>query len=67
MSNYILMSIQDLEVLLQVVKENNVSGVFKLVQDNSSGIGYSTDIEFDKDLHGRLAVVRVPIAGSDNW
>lgn len=62
-----MMSIQDLEILNKIIQENNVTGVFKLVQDNSSGIGYTTDIEFDTDLHGRLAVIRVPIADTDNW
>lgn len=62
-----MMSIQDLEILNKIIQENNVTGVFKLVQDNSSGIGYTTDIEFDADLHGRLAVIRVPIADTDNW
>ena len=67
MNKSIMMSIQDLEILNKIIQENNVTGVFKLVQDNSSGIGYTTDIEFDADLHGRLAVIRVPIADTDNW
>ena len=67
MNKSIMMTSQDLEILNKVIQENNVTGVFKLVQDNSSGIGYTTDIEFDADLHGRLAVIRVPIAGVEDW
>jgi hypothetical protein len=59
---------KDLEKILRIVEENDLGeDTFKLIQENDSGIGYTTDMEFDYVLNGRPATVSVEIATSDEW
>lgn len=57
----------ELSIIQEVIDENNIAGPFKLVYDSSSGIGTTLDMEFDTDRHGRLATIRIPITGAENW
>lgn len=66
MNDTILMNREDLELLIQIVKENDIK-FFKLIQQNKSGIGYITDIEFETELNGRSVTAKMEIAGTDNW
>jgi cystathionine beta-lyase/cystathionine gamma-synthase len=66
MINKIVLNVRDLDRIREVVIENNVK-MFTLVVDNTSEIGYTVDVEFEYDLNGRDAVVRVPIVGVDDW
>jgi hypothetical protein len=63
----IMMSRQDLEILNKIVEENNVDYNFWIVYTDASGIGYTLDVEFEKELNGRDAVVKIPISGVENW
>lgn len=56
----------DLEVINAIVQENNIS-YFKLIQQSGAGIGYITDLEFETDINGRLATVKMPVSDEDQW
>ena len=57
---------QDIEIIQKVIKENEIQSAFELIHE-SHGIGSTLHLEFGTDLHGRQVVVRVEIAGSENW
>lgn len=61
-----IVSKTDLDIINKIVEENNIQW-FKLYQESGSGIGYTTDIEFETDIHGRIATVKIPVATEDNW
>jgi hypothetical protein len=68
MKKEIYMSKKDLDKILNIVEKNELDGeTFKIIQENDSGIGYTTAIEFDYFLNGRNAVVRMDIVTSDDW
>jgi hypothetical protein len=58
---------RDIERILEVIKENDLEDTFTLIHDNTSGIGYTLDMEFDAELHGRVITARVHIADSTDW
>ena len=61
------LNLRDLEIIQKIVDENQVR-VFELNQgDTDNGIGYTLDIEFDTELHGRLVRVRVPVTTVEDW
>ena len=63
----ILLNLRDLEIIHKIVDENQVR-VFELNQgDTDNGIGYTLDIAFDTELHGRLVRVRVPVTTVEDW
>jgi hypothetical protein len=62
----VVLNSSDLDRIREVVVENNVK-MFTLVVDNGGGIGYTVDLEFEYDLNGRDAVIRVPIVGVEDW
>jgi hypothetical protein len=61
-----IISKRDLEVINCIVKENDISW-FKLFQESGSGIGYITDLEFETEINGRVATVKMPVSDEDNW
>lgn len=61
-----IMTRQDLELLVQVIKENNIQH-FKLKQQSESGIGYCTQVEYNTYINGREANVTIPITDVENW
>ena len=61
------LNLRDLEIIQKIVDENQVR-VFELNQGNThNGIGYTLDMEFDTDLHGRLVRVIVPVTTVEDW
>jgi len=56
----------DLEIINCIVKENDITW-FKLHQKSSSGIGYTTDLEYETEVNGRPATITIPVATQDNW
>jgi len=64
--NNIIISKLDLEIINCIVKENDISW-FKLYQESGSGIGYTTDLEYETEINGRAATVKIPVATEDNW
>jgi len=65
--NKIYLNKRDIERILEVIKENDLEDTFTLIHNNNSGIGYTLDMEFDAELHGRVITARVPIADSSDW
>ena len=61
------LNLRDLEIIHKIVDENQVR-VFELNQgDTDNGIGYTLDIEFQTELHGRLVRVKVPVTTVEDW
>ncbi len=57
----------DIEKILEVIEENDLEDTFTLIHDNTSGIGYTLDMEFDAELNGRVITAKVNIADSSTW
>jgi hypothetical protein len=58
----------DLEKILEIVKENGLGEkAFLLIQDNDSGIGYTTTMEYIAEIHSRIATIQFVIADTENW
>ena len=58
---------EDLDIMQRIIEENQIVGAFTLHYENGSGIGYCLDLEFDTEVHGRLAKIVIPVANEDNW
>jgi len=56
----------DLDAINEAVNEFDLK-FFTLIKDNSSGIGYTIDLEFEHCVNKRPARTRVAITDSDNW
>lgn len=65
--NEIYITKKEIDLILEVMKENDVQGAIKLIYDSSSGIGSTLDMEFDHELHGRSVTVRTNITDSGDW
>ena len=65
--NKISITPQDLEIINQIVKENDIKYKFDLVLTSGSGIGYTLDLEFETELNGRDVTIKVPVCGVENW
>lgn len=65
--NKIYLNKRDIERILEVIKENDLENTFTLIHNGNSGIGYTLDMEFDAELHGRVITARVPITDSNDW
>ena len=64
--NKITLSRTDFDLIKDIVIENEIE-FWTLIQDSSSGIGSSLDLEYDTEIKGRPATVRIPIGTVDNW
>jgi hypothetical protein len=67
MTSRIIMNPADIRVITEILREQNITGNFELIHDNSSGIGYNIDLEFDTVIHGRTVKVRVPVCTEAEW
>ena len=67
MKTSIVIHKDDIDIIQKIIEENQIVGTFALHYENGSGIGYCLDLEFDTEVHGRLAKITVPVAGADNW
>ncbi len=65
-ANSINLTKDDLENLIAIVRENNLSE-FTLLYDGSSGIGYTVDVAFHTDYNGYNAQVKIPLVTVDRW
>lgn len=65
-TNSIHVTLKDLETINKIVQENDIRH-FTLLSKSESGIGHTTDMEFEFTLNGREVVVTVNIANEDNW
>lgn len=59
----------DIEEVVKVLKEYPDIQAFKLIRRGESGIGYCVDLEYTtmSGPNGRPTVVRVEVAGVENW
>jgi hypothetical protein len=57
----------EIELIQKVIKENKIVTSFELLQENHSGIGYTLDLEFDTEVNGRQATIRIPITTVESW
>lgn len=67
MKTSIIINVQDLDTMRKIVEENQIVGAFTLHYENGSGIGYCLDLEFDTQVHGRLAKISIPVSDENNW
>lgn len=67
MKTSIVINKEDLAIMQQIIEENQIVGAFTLHYENGSGIGYCLDLEFDTQIHGRLAKISIPVANEENW
>ena len=58
---------EEVQKILAVMEEFDDARSYKLEADNSSGIGSVLTLEMDMDIKGRNALVKVEIAGVENW
>lgn len=65
--NEIYITKQELDFIVNVVRENQVDGIIKLIYDNESDIGSTLSMEFDFVLNSTPVTVRVNITHSDSW
>ena len=67
MSTKITLTKTDIDIINEIIDENNLVCAFDIIYNSDSGIGYTVDIEFPKEINGREAIVRIPVTGVDNW
>ena len=65
--NEIYITKQELDFIVNVVRENQVDGIIKLIYDNESDIGSTLSMEFDFVLNSTPVTVRVNVTHSDSW
>jgi hypothetical protein len=58
---------QEVEKILVVMEEFPDAKNYKLEADNSSGIGSILSLTMEMTINDRNAVVKVEIAGVENW
>jgi hypothetical protein len=63
----IMMNKADLDIVNKIVEENGIDYNFWIVYTDSSGIGYTLDLEYETEINGRNATIRIPISGEENW
>jgi hypothetical protein len=67
MKTSIVIHKNDIDIIQKIIEENQIVGAFALHYENGSGIGYCLDLEFDTEVHGRLAKICIPVTNEDNW
>ncbi len=58
---------QEIELIQKIIEENKIEFAFKLIQETESGIGNILHIEFESEVNGRQATIRIPITTEENW
>jgi len=58
---------KEIEIINKIIEENDIHGAFELIHDDSSGIGYTLDLEFETEVNGRYATIRIPVTTVENW
>ncbi len=67
MTKEIYVSPQELAIIQKIMEENNIKYAVKLIYEDGSGIGSTLDVEFDTEVNGREATIRIPVTGVENW
>jgi hypothetical protein len=67
MKTSIIINRADIDIIQKIIEENQIVGAVTLHYENGSGIGYCLDLEFDAEVHGRLAKICIPVANEENW
>jgi hypothetical protein len=62
-----MMNPADVRVIAEIIKENNITGNFDLVYEDTSGIGYCIDLVYETEVNSRSAKVTIPVCGTENW
>lgn len=65
--NTIYLHRDDIVEILEVLKDFKDVQTFKLIHDNSSGIGSTVMIEFPHILEGREVSITACISSVENW
>lgn len=58
---------EEVQKILSVMEEFPDARSYKLEADNTSGIGSILTLTMDMDINNRRAIVKVEIAGVENW
>lgn len=66
MSNTMILNKADVQELLKVLDEFKIDS-FKLIKHDTSGIGYTLDIEYAHSLNGRIVDTRISVVDETNW
>jgi hypothetical protein len=56
----------DIAEMQKVLLKFNIDH-FTLIKNDSSGIGYALDIEYETTMNDCMVTVRVPVVGVENW
>ena len=56
----------DIAEMQKVLLKFNIDH-FTLIKNDSSGIGYTLDIEYETTMNDCMVTVRVPVVGVENW
>jgi hypothetical protein len=57
----------ELAIIQKIIEENSIKYAVKLIYNGGSGIGSTLDVEFDTQVNGREATIRIPVTGVENW
>jgi hypothetical protein len=57
----------ELAIIQKIIEENGIKYAVKLIYNSGSGIGSTLDVEFDTEVNGREATIRIPVTGVENW
>ena len=63
----IYLNLRDLDIIQKIQTENQCRSFQLYQEDTDNGIGYTLDMAFDTELHGRLVRVRVPVTTVEDW
>ena len=58
---------QEIELIKKIFEENKIVYAVQLIQTSGSGIGYTLEVEFDTEINGRQAKIRIPVTTEENW
>jgi hypothetical protein len=67
MTKEIYLNPEELAIIQRIMEENDIKYAVKLIYNDGSGIGSTLDVEFDTEVNGRQATVRIPVTGVENW
>lgn len=66
MSSTMILNKADVQEILKVLDEFKIDS-FKLIKHDTSGIGYTLDVEYAYPLNGRMVETRISVVDTDNW
>ena len=63
----IMMNPADVTTIMEIIKENNITGNFELVYTDGGGIGYCIDLVYQTQINNRQVKITIPVCGVDTW